>query len=209
MQTLFEKVQADSRPERRQECLQRPSVIGKENPPLLQAGDGSLHGRPQGTDLVIVVVLADIQLPVFRLANRGGDVISPDETLVADNATGQLEDHLTFRSFQLGHVMLITRDQLGYEGNAARKVRDDQRAVTRCLVFPSPQLTLAGLGPARPQGAVYQGDCSSGGLGCVLGRWPELLRCLSTKGVRNVMHRAIVAWSTPKMSAHTSSVMLL
>src|SRR6266516_5403364 len=31
----------------------------------------------------------------------------------------------------------------------------------------------------------------------------------STKGVRNVMHREFVEWSTPKMSAHTSSVMLL
>ena len=53
--------------------------------------------------------------------------------------------------------------------------------MTRCLIFPSPQLTLAGPGPARPQGTVYQGDRAPDSLRCLLRRWPELRGSLIDK----------------------------
>ncbi|MGH3224325.1 MAG: hypothetical protein ACRDPY_37520, partial [Streptosporangiaceae bacterium] len=37
--TLFKEIQADGCPERGQECLQWPSIIGEKNPPGLQLGD--------------------------------------------------------------------------------------------------------------------------------------------------------------------------
>src|ERR1700678_1482330 len=72
--------------------------------------------------------------------------------------------------------MPVAGDRLGYECDTAREVRDDQRSVAGCLVFPGPELTLARPGPARPQGAIDQGYRATGGLRRVLRRWPEL-RC--------------------------------
>jgi len=40
-----------------------------------------------------------------------------------------------------------------------------------------PKLIFTFPGPARPQGAVYQRDRVSGGLGCGLWRWPVFLCC--------------------------------
>src|SRR5581483_5246507 len=71
--------------------------------------------------------------------------------------------------------MLISGNRLGDEGDPATEIRDDQRPVTRCLVFPSPQLPLTGPRPARPQGTASQSDRSSGGLCRCLRGWPE--RC--------------------------------
>src|SRR6476661_58712 len=98
-ESLLEEVQADSGPKRRQEGLQRPSVIREENPPCLQVGDGSLDGRTKRADLVIIVMLAHGQVTVFRLAHRSDDVISSNKSLVADHVASQLQDHLTLRSF--------------------------------------------------------------------------------------------------------------
>jgi hypothetical protein len=87
--TLLEEVQADSGPKRGQEGLQWPSVISEENPPCFQVGDGSLDGRAQRADLVIVVVFAHVKLTVFRFAYRGDDVIGSNESFVADHTAGQ------------------------------------------------------------------------------------------------------------------------
>jgi len=105
--------------------------------------------------------------------DRGGDVISPDESLVSEDTASRFEDGLAFCSFQLGHVVPVSRDRLGHEGDPASQVRDDQRSMTRRLVFPRPQLALGRPRPARPQGAVYQGDRSPGGLSGRFRRWPE------------------------------------
>src|SRR6266568_9652148 len=78
------------------------------------------------------------------------------------------------RAFQLGHVMLVAGNRIGYESDAAGEIRDDQGPVARGLVFPRPQLALARPGPAWPQGAIYQGDRSPGGLRRLLRGWPEL-----------------------------------
>ena len=75
------------------------------------------------------------------------------------------------------------------------------------LYFPAHSSLFAVPGPARPQRAVYQGDRVPGGLGCVLCRRPVSSVAFSTNGVRKVMYRDIVDWSTSKMSAHTSSIM--
>src|SRR4028118_639400 len=120
--------------------------------------------RTQRADLVIVVMFAHVQVAVFRLANRSDDVVSSDEPLVADHIACQLEDHLAFRSCQFGHVMLVAGNRFGPESNLASQIRDDQRSVTCRLVLPSPQLALAGPGPAQPQGPAPPGDRAPAGL---------------------------------------------
>src|SRR5271170_1837210 len=85
--TLFEKEEADCGAERRSERSKRPSVVCEENPPGLEVGDGPLDRCTERADLVIVIMLAYIQFPVFWFADWGGDVIGSDESLVAENAT--------------------------------------------------------------------------------------------------------------------------
>ncbi len=77
--------------------------------------------------------------------------------------------------------MPVAGNRLGNEHYAALEIRDNQRAVSRGLVFPGPQLVFAIPGPARPQRAVYQRDRSLRGLSCVLCRRPVLCRCLLDK----------------------------
>src|SRR6266487_3327817 len=69
---------------------------------------------------------------------------------------------------------MVAGNGLGNEGYATLKIRDNQRSVSRGLVFPGPQLAFAVPRPARPQRAVYQRDSSLGGLGCILCRRPVL-----------------------------------
>ena len=68
--------------------------------------------------------------------------------------------------------MLVAGNGLGNEGYAALKIRDNQRPVSRGLVFLGPQLAFAVPRPARPQRAVCQRDSSFGGIGCILCRRP-------------------------------------
>jgi len=117
------------------------------------------------------------ELTKFRLADRSGDVVGPDESLVAEHSARFPQDLLDSRSFQFSHVVLVAGNGLGNERYPALKIRDNQGAVSRGLVFPSPQVALAVPGPAWPQRAVYQGDRVPGGLGCVLCRWPVFLCC--------------------------------
>ena len=55
--TQFEEIQANGSVKRGQEGLQRPSVVGEENPPRLEIGNSAFHGSSQGTDLIIVIML--------------------------------------------------------------------------------------------------------------------------------------------------------
>src|SRR5882724_389537 len=80
---------------RGQEGLQRPSVVSEEDSPRLEIGHSTFHGSSQRTDLIIVIMLTNIQVAVFRLAYRRGDVISPDEPLVADDSSGSFKDRFT------------------------------------------------------------------------------------------------------------------
>src|SRR5512142_2732481 len=170
--TLLEEVEPNCGAERGPESLQRPAVVREENSPGLQGGDGSLDWRTKGTYLVVPLVFPLQKLTAFRLADRSGDIIRPDESLVAKNPARLLQYHLHVRALQLRHVMLVASDRLGDECYAALQIRYDQRAVSRGLVFPGPQLTFAVPGPARPQRAVYEGDRVPGSLGCVLRRRP-------------------------------------
>lgn len=74
--------------------------------------------------------------------------------------------------------MLISGNRLRNVNNVAAKVGDDQQAMAGCLVLARPQFSLALPGPARPQRAIYQGDCSSDGVSCFLRVRPELPGCL-------------------------------
>jgi hypothetical protein len=58
--TQFEEIQANGGAERGQEGLQWPPVIGEQNPPRFESGDGTLYGSTQGTDLVIVIMFAHV-----------------------------------------------------------------------------------------------------------------------------------------------------
>src|SRR5512142_829236 len=170
--TLLEEVEPNCGAERGPESLQRPAVVREENSPGLQGGDGSLDWRTKGTYLVVPLLFPLQKLTAFQLADRSGDIIRPDESLVAKNPARLLQYHLHVRALQLRHVMLVASDRLGGECYAALQIRYDQRAVSRGLVFPGPQLTFAVPGPARPQRAVYEGDRVPGSLGCVLRRRP-------------------------------------
>src|SRR5512142_902398 len=70
--------------------------------------------------------------------------------------------------------MLVARNRLGYEGDTAGEIRDDQRPVAGRPVFPGPQLALACPGPAWPQGAIYQRDRAPGSLCRLVHGRPEL-----------------------------------
>jgi len=75
-------------------------------------------------------MLAHVQLTILRLSHWGGDVISPDESLIPDDIAGRFQDGLAFRVFQLRHVMLIAGNRFGYERDLADEIRDEQRSVT-------------------------------------------------------------------------------
>ena len=151
------------------------------------------------------------KLAACRLADRSGDVVGPNEALVTEYPSCLLQDLLDNGSRQLRHVVAIAGDGLGDERDAPLKIRDNQGAVPGGLVLPGPQLVLAVPGPARPQCAVYQRDRVPGGLARLLRASSAVGRstcvALSTSGVRKVMYRDTVDWSTSKMSAHTSSMM--
>src|SRR5262249_41625579 len=100
-------------------------------------------------------MFTNIQVAVFRLAHRRGDVIRPNEPLVADDSPCSFEDRFRFRFLQLSHVITIARDRLRHEGDIAGEIGDNQGSVASRLVFPRPQFTLARPGPAWPQSAVY------------------------------------------------------
>ncbi len=88
--------------------------------------------------MIVPLVLPLQELTELRLADRSGDVIGADESLVAEYSARLLQDLLDDRSLQFFHVVLVAGNGLGNECHVTLKIRDNQRAVARGLVFTGP-----------------------------------------------------------------------
>ncbi len=136
----------------------------------------SLDRRANGTDLVIVFVLTQVELAVSRLLRRR-DVARPLESLVCDDCPGKFENFLHL-ALQLLHVMVTSGSWVRDEDYVSGFVADNEASVARGLVFAGPHLGCGLPRPARPQRAVYQRHPAAGHLLRLLGIWPEFLSCL-------------------------------
>src|SRR5580658_3859424 len=133
----------------------------------------SLDGRANGTDLIIVFVLAQVELAVSWLLRRR-HVARPLESLVCDDCSGKFENFLHV-ALQLLHVMVTSGSRVRDEDYVSEFVADNEATMARGLVFASPHLGCVLPRPARPQRAIYQHHPTAGHLLRFLGVWPECL----------------------------------
>src|SRR5690348_12660612 len=94
----------------------------------------AFYGSADGTDLVIVIMLAHVEFTTFRLLCRR-DVARSLKSLVCDNRPGKIENllHLTF---QFLHVMIASGSRVRDEDYISRFVTDNEAAVAGGIVFP-------------------------------------------------------------------------
>src|SRR5580658_1861357 len=133
----------------------------------------SLDGRTNGTDLIIVFVLAQVEIAVSWLLHRC-DVARPLESLVGDDRSGKFENFLHL-ALQLLHVMVASGSWVRYEDYVSEFVADNEASEARGFIFAGPHLGRGLPRPARPQRAVYQHHPAAGHLLRFLGIWPEFL----------------------------------